>query len=82
MTLGNTRAVCRKCYIHPAVLAAFTSGVTLSRVTINKSRVPKGLLDAEARLVALLRRPEPGSQSRLTASLQKRGLEMGRIALS
>jgi DNA topoisomerase-1 len=55
--LGNTRAVCRKCYIHPAVLDAFTDGVTLSRVTLNKARVPKGLLDAEARLVALLRRP-------------------------
>ena len=55
--LGNTRAVCRKCYIHPAVLDAFKEGVTLSRVTINKARVPKGLLDAEARLVALLRRP-------------------------
>jgi DNA topoisomerase-1 len=56
--LGNTRAVCRKCYIHPAVIDGFTDGVTLSRVTINKSRVPKGLLDAEARLVALLRRPD------------------------
>jgi DNA topoisomerase-1 len=55
--LGNTRAVCRKCYIHPAVLDSFTEGVTLSRVTINKARVPKGLLDPEARLVALLRRP-------------------------
>ena len=55
--LGNTRAVCRKCYIHPAVLRGFSDGVTLSRVTINKSRVPKGLLDDEARLVALLRRP-------------------------
>ena len=56
--LGNTRSVCRKCYIHPAVLDAFTDGVTLSRVTIQKSRVPKGLLDDEARLVALLRRPD------------------------
>lgn len=56
--LGNTRSVCRKCYIHPAVLLAFTSGVTLSTVTLNKARVAKGLLDAEARLVALLRRPD------------------------
>ena len=55
--LGNTRSVCRKCYIHPAVMDAFTDGVTLSSVTINKARVPKGLLDPEARLVALLRRP-------------------------
>jgi DNA topoisomerase-1 len=56
--LGNTRSVCRKCYIHPAVLSAFTSGVTLSKVTPNKALVSKGLLDAEARLVALLRRPD------------------------
>src|SRR5204863_6986276 len=27
--LGNTRAVCRKSYVHPAVLAAFRSGVTI-----------------------------------------------------
>ncbi|HUQ89993.1 MAG TPA: hypothetical protein VM096_20690 [Vicinamibacterales bacterium] len=56
--LGNTRSVCRKCYIHPAVLSAFTSGVTLSKVTVNRARVAKGLLDPEARLIALLRRPE------------------------
>jgi DNA topoisomerase-1 len=56
--LGNTRAVCRKCYIHPAVLHGFADGVTLSRVPIAKSRVPKGLLDTEARLVSLLRRPD------------------------
>jgi hypothetical protein len=40
------------------VLSAFFSGVTLSTVTINKARVPKGLLDPEARLVALIRRPD------------------------
>lgn len=56
--LGNTRAVCRKCYIHPAVLRAFADGVTLSRIPIAKARVPKGLLDSEARLVSLLRRPD------------------------
>jgi len=28
--LGNTRAVCRACYIHPAVLEAYERGVTLS----------------------------------------------------
>jgi DNA topoisomerase-1 len=56
--LGNTRSVCRKSYIHPAVLSAFTSGVTLSTVTPDKARTAKGLLEAEARLVALLRRPD------------------------
>jgi DNA topoisomerase-1 len=31
--LGNTKAVCRKCYIHPAVLAAFDEGDTIARLT-------------------------------------------------
>ncbi len=55
-TLGNTRAVCRKCYIHPAVLSAYLSGITLSRVEPVGAKVMKGLLDAEARLVSLLLR--------------------------
>jgi DNA topoisomerase-1 len=55
-TLGNTRAVCRKCYIHPAVLHGYVSGVTLSRVEPARARALKGLLDAEARLVSLLLR--------------------------
>ena len=64
--LGNTRAVCRKCYIHPAVLDAFTDGVTLSRVTINKSRVPKGLLDAGSASGRAATPPRSGSQGGLT----------------
>ena len=28
--LGNTKAVCRKCYVHPAVLEAFFDGETIS----------------------------------------------------
>lgn len=56
--LGNTRAVCRKCYIHPAVFDAFLSGVTLSRVTPVRSKAANGLSAAEARLVALLQRPQ------------------------
>ncbi len=54
--LGNTRAVCRKCYIHPAVFDAYLSGMTLSRVEPARAKAMKGLLDAEARLVALLQR--------------------------
>jgi DNA topoisomerase-1 len=53
-TLGNTRAVCRGSYIHPAVLDAFRSGVTLSAVPA--ASAPRGLSAAEARLVSLLRR--------------------------
>jgi DNA topoisomerase-1 len=54
--LGNTRAVCRKSYIHPAVLDAFLSGVTLSRVPANRAVATAGLSAAEARLVSLLQR--------------------------
>jgi DNA topoisomerase-1 len=53
-TLGNTRAVCRSSYVHPAVLDSFKDGVTLSKVSPASS--PRGLYEAEARLVSLLRR--------------------------
>jgi DNA topoisomerase-1 len=56
--LGNTRAVCRKCYIHPAVFEAFLSGVTLSRVRASRAKLAAGLTSAEARLVALLQRSD------------------------
>ena len=56
-TLGNTRAVCRGSYIHPKVIESFRDGVTLSAVTPART-VTKGLFDVEARLVALLRRPD------------------------
>lgn len=56
--LGNTRSVCRKCYIHPGVVDAFTAGVRLSDVPPTRTRAAKGLLDGEARLVALLARSE------------------------
>jgi DNA topoisomerase-1 len=52
--LGNTRAVCRGSYIHPAVIDSFRDGTTLSNVPA--SRTPGGLFDAEARLVSLLRK--------------------------
>lgn len=53
-TLGNTRAVCRSSYIHPAVIDSFKDGVTLSRVPV--ASTPRGLAEPEARLVSLLRR--------------------------
>ena len=53
-TLGNTRAVCRKCYVHPAVLVAFQAGLTIGRVS--RKRASKGLRESEAKLVALLLR--------------------------
>ncbi len=49
--LGNTPAICRKCYIHPAVLAAFSDG-SLAQLPRGRSR--KGLSDAESRLMRFL----------------------------
>ena len=44
------------CTLHPAVLDAYLSGVTLSQVEPVRAKAMKGLLDAEARLVSLLLR--------------------------
>jgi DNA topoisomerase-1 len=55
--LGNTVAVCRKCYIHPAVLDAFADGAVIDT---RSPDAPLGnanaLSDEERAVVALLRR--------------------------
>jgi DNA topoisomerase-1 len=56
--LGNTRAVCRKSYIHPAVLAAFEAG-SLSRAFGRRAgrgwRPPARLGEAEIAVLRILR---------------------------
>jgi DNA topoisomerase-1 len=59
--LGNTRAVCRGSYIHPAVLDSLREGVTLRGVPA--AATPRGLAAAEARLVTLLRRAARGRKA-------------------
>ena len=57
--LGNTPTVCRKCYVHPAVLEAYLGGVTLDSVTAGaKRRTTRGrrLRAEEAGVVRLLER--------------------------
>ena len=63
--LGNTPAVCKKAYVHPAVLElgsrlASDAGPGLQRVweRIGGAASPRGLSAAERRLLAFLRRPE------------------------
>ncbi len=51
--LGNPRAVCRRCYIHPMVFERYETGVTIGGLTPS-NRVPRGLLAPEAGLLALL----------------------------
>jgi DNA topoisomerase-1 len=61
--LGNTPAVCRKCYVHPAVVAAFLEGTLGSanghgrngRHPANGSSRGAGLAPEERRLLTLLR---------------------------
>ncbi|MBT2342388.1 MULTISPECIES: DNA topoisomerase IB [Pseudomonas] len=58
--LGNTPSVCRKCYIHPAVLEGFLLG-TLKELP--KPRVRKGLSAEEAGLTMFLQRVAQATQA-------------------
>lgn len=48
--LGNTPAVCRRCYVHPAVLDAYSE----SRLPEGAAPTRRGLRNEEARLLAFL----------------------------
>ncbi len=52
--LGNTRSVCRKCYIHPRVIEAYMKGVTIPANGSVKQR--RGLSGEESAVVGLLKR--------------------------
>ena len=58
--LGNTKAVCRKCYIHPAVLDAYLDGSMLKTVAQRarrRTRAGSGICrKAEAAVLGLLQR--------------------------
>ena len=53
--LGNTKAVCRKCYIHPAVFEAFMDG-SLVKVRARVTRRIGALSEPEAAVLAMLQR--------------------------
>ena len=57
--LGNTKAVCRKCYIHPAVLEAYLDGTlpaTAARRPRPAARGVEALSEGESAVLALLQR--------------------------
>ena len=57
--LGNTKAVCRKCYIHPAVLDAYSDGSLLATIADRARKVSRAvdrLTAHEARVLMLLER--------------------------
>ena len=39
--LGNTKAICRKCYVHPAVLDAYMNGTTIRTMPSRASRAAR-----------------------------------------
>ena len=72
--LGNTVAVCRKCYIHPAVLDAYVAA-TLDR-NLKRGRRTAGLSQKESAVLRFLRKTlkKPSSLSEdLRKSLLKQG---------
>jgi DNA topoisomerase-1 len=52
--LGNTAAICRKCYIHPRIFDAYLDGTLASVAARQKNRAFAGLHPAEARVLAVL----------------------------
>jgi DNA topoisomerase-1 len=72
--LGNTRSVCRKCYIHPAVIDAYMDGSLLATLAQRARREMKriaSLRPEEAAILAFLqerlRREAAGGKSRKVA---------------
>ncbi|HET7695770.1 MAG TPA: hypothetical protein VFK57_08695 [Vicinamibacterales bacterium] len=66
--LGNTRAVCRKCYVHPAVIDAYLDG-TMMKTVAQRARAVQAvgkLTAAETAVLSLLQR-RSASRSKLSA---------------
>jgi DNA topoisomerase-1 len=75
--LGNTPSVCRKSYVHPAVVARYLGGKLegMGRPSVVTAERHDGKLDADERaLLALLKeeliRPSPSLEAALRASLR------------
>jgi DNA topoisomerase-1 len=47
--LGNTKAVCRKCYIHPAILDSYLDGATVRTIRTRARLLPDPMLDETER---------------------------------
>jgi DNA topoisomerase-1 len=68
--LGNTRAVCRKCYVHPAVIDAYLDGSMMKTVAQRAQRTARAIgkmTAAEAAVLGLLQRRLAGKPSARTA---------------
>jgi len=56
--LGNTKAVCRKCYIHPAILDAYMDGATIATKAraVRPAKSRSALTGEEAAVVGIIER--------------------------
>jgi len=52
--LGNTKDVCRKCYVHPAIIDAYMDGATLATIASRVARMTRGSLSREEAAVVRL----------------------------
>lgn len=66
--LGNTPAICRKCYVHPEILGAYLDGVLVRELTARSEKILRhhlsGLAPQEAAVLALLRARLKAASSR------------------
>jgi DNA topoisomerase I len=65
--LGNTKAVCRKCYIHPAVLDAYLDGSMLDTIAQRARKISRAvdrLTADETAVLTLLQRRLPSLRQR------------------
>jgi DNA topoisomerase-1 len=52
--LGNTKAVCRKCYIHPAILQSYMDGGTIETVKARGVKIARGLDATELAVLGMI----------------------------
>ena len=75
--LGNTAAVCRKCYVHPAIISSYLEGALPSavaaRADVRPPRPATGLRPDEAAVLRLLERHEAEDRRGTTLARQLRG---------
>ena len=64
--LGNTRSVCRKCYIHPGVFDGYRRGITIEKISPGPRRLHFSAEEA-AVLALLKRRVRHGKPGRVAA---------------
>jgi len=76
--LGNTPAICRKCYVHPAVIEAYLEGSLLEMLQrlgeTDPAGAAQGLSAEEGRVLALLRQAlRPGGRRLRAAAPPREG---------